>query len=394
MPYGEQWQSELSDFIRTSDTVVWLVSADSIASQWCNWELGEVVRLNKRLVPVKIRDVAPETLPQTLGKIHLLPAEGVFSIDAHLATLVGVLNTDRAWIKESTRLADRSREWLDAHRTSALLLRGEAIRVAEEWKDRQPRAAPPPSRDILELILASRRAATTRGRRWLIGSAAMAILGFGLAGLAYWQRNIAIANEALAVANDKAANNERIENLKSGSRLVSVAAHQLIDEKQPGLAQAIALEGLPDRPGDRPMVDDALIALKRGIRADQSMAVLTLGREQFESAVFAPDGKSLVTGTTSGKLVVWDLQTYRPRLQIETGGGNFFKISISPDGRSVLELERQSSEHLGSRHRRAPPAAFHRREGLRRTFTVQSRRQANSHRLQRQPRRDQGYGER
>ncbi len=312
------------------------MSANSISSQWCNWELGEVVRLNKRLIPVKIRDIAPETLPQTIGKIHLLPAEGVFSIDRYLGVLVEVLNTDRAWITESTRLADRAREWLDTHRAGAMLLRGEEIKVAEEWKDRQPKAAPAPSRDILELILASRRAATKRGRHWLIGSVAMAVIGFGLAGLAYWQRDIAIENEALAVANDKAANNERVENLKSGSRLVAVAAHQLIDENRPGLAQAVALEGLPERVGDRPMVDDALKALKRGIRADRSLAVLTLGKEEFLCAAFTPDGKTLVTGTNSGKLVVWNLQTYQPRFQIQTGNQALFQIDISPDGRKVL----------------------------------------------------------
>jgi TIR domain len=45
LPYGEEWQQELADFIRASDTVVWLVSPDSVKSRWCNWELGEVVRL-------------------------------------------------------------------------------------------------------------------------------------------------------------------------------------------------------------------------------------------------------------------------------------------------------------------------------------------------------------
>ncbi len=28
LPYGEEWQSELADFIRASDTVVWLVSSN------------------------------------------------------------------------------------------------------------------------------------------------------------------------------------------------------------------------------------------------------------------------------------------------------------------------------------------------------------------------------
>src|SRR5262245_31330102 len=59
LPYGEEWQKELGDFIRASDTVIWLVSLDSVKSSWVAWELGEVGRLNKRLVPVRIADVSP-----------------------------------------------------------------------------------------------------------------------------------------------------------------------------------------------------------------------------------------------------------------------------------------------------------------------------------------------
>ena len=102
LPYGEQWQGELADFIRASDTVIWLVSPDSISSKWCNWELGEVQRLNKRLVPIRVRAIAPEDLPETLGRLHLLPAEGIYEPSQHLTTLIATLNTDRAWIKEAT----------------------------------------------------------------------------------------------------------------------------------------------------------------------------------------------------------------------------------------------------------------------------------------------------
>jgi TIR domain len=119
LPYGEEWQKELADFIRDSDTVIWLISPDSVASKWCNWELGEVGRLNKRLVPVKIGDVSPEELPESLGRIHLLPVDGVYDPGAHLSSLVATLNTDRGWMKEATRLADRAREWMRAKETPA-----------------------------------------------------------------------------------------------------------------------------------------------------------------------------------------------------------------------------------------------------------------------------------
>ena len=187
LPYGEEWQKELADFIRASDTVVWLVSPDSVKSKWCNWELGEVSRLNKRLVPVKIRNVVPAELPEALGKIHLLPVEGVYGSELHLAALVATLNTDRGWVKEATRITDRAREWIGRNRDGGLLLRGPALKNTETWSTRQPKAAPPPASEVLELILASRRGAVRR-QRWAVGGAlAVAAIAIGLAGFALIQ---------------------------------------------------------------------------------------------------------------------------------------------------------------------------------------------------------------
>nr|VFJ65969.1 MAG: TIR domain-containing protein [Candidatus Kentron sp. FW] len=57
LPFGEKFKPELSDLIRDCDTVLWLLTPDSVRSWWCQWELGEVARMHKRLVPVKLRDV-------------------------------------------------------------------------------------------------------------------------------------------------------------------------------------------------------------------------------------------------------------------------------------------------------------------------------------------------
>jgi len=184
LPYGEEWQEELADFIRKSDTVIWLISPDSIASKWCNWELGEVSRLNKRLVPLAIKAVSPENLPEALGKIHILPAQGDFSFDEHLQTLVDVLNTNRTWIKEHSRLADRARDWIAHKRSSALLLRGGALAHAEDWKNKTP-ASESTSTNVLDLILVSRQQATLRQRYWIAGSLTVTLLALVLAGYAF-----------------------------------------------------------------------------------------------------------------------------------------------------------------------------------------------------------------
>src|SRR5262249_33464030 len=239
LPYGEEWQKELADFIRGSDTVVWLLSPNPNAAKWCNWELGEVVRLHKRLVPVKIGVVVPEQLPEALGKIHLLPVEGVYDAAAHLSLLVTALNTDRAWVKEATRLADHAREWITSERSSSLLLRGPSIASAEKWSTRRPTMAPPPATDVLELILASQRGAVPGQRWWEIGGFAAAAIGIGLATVAWLQRDAAIANE-------ERAKKERDQALTTQSRFLADLGGQYAEANDDGTAVLFALAGLPD----------------------------------------------------------------------------------------------------------------------------------------------------
>jgi WD40 repeat protein len=191
LEFGEKWQAELAEFIRQSDTVIWLVSEASVRSPWVNWELDEVGRRSKRLVPVMVGETPRDKLPRQLGEIHILPPEGLFDPRAHLDVLIRVLETDRPWLREGSRLADRAYEWLGSERGPAHMLRGAALATAEAWKDRRPSKAPAPSPEILELILASRRAATRRQRYWTAGAVAVAAGALLLAGLAYRQSLIA-----------------------------------------------------------------------------------------------------------------------------------------------------------------------------------------------------------
>jgi hypothetical protein len=171
LPFGQKWQEELADFIRLSDTAIWLVSEASIRSEWVNWELDEVARRNKRLVPVMIGETPRDRLPRQLGEIHILPAEGLFDLMRDLAALLQVLETDRAWLKEASRLQDRATEWLAKGRPSALMLPRGALADAESWKERRPAKAPAPAQEVLDLLLASRQSAS-RWQRRIVAEAA------------------------------------------------------------------------------------------------------------------------------------------------------------------------------------------------------------------------------
>jgi hypothetical protein len=355
LPYGEEWQKELADFIRGSDTVVWLVSPDSAASKWCNWELGEVGRLNKRLVPVRIRQIDPATLPEALGKIHLLPAEDVFNLDRHLPALVETLNIDRAWLREGTRLADRARQWLAKGRNSGLLLRGVALQDAESWTSHQPKDAPLPPSEVLDLILTSRRGATRR-QRWTVGlSLGAAVVGLGLAATAFLfqrlaegQRQVAEVQRTIAERNEKQAEEQRDQALVTQSRFLADLAQQRLRDGDHGTGILLALAALPDaRAGiDRPYRPEPESALKWAWQGLAERALLVGHEKPLWSAVFSPDGKRIVTASEDNTARIWDAATGKQIVILNGHTDHVHSAVFSPDGLRVATASGDATARL------------------------------------------------
>jgi WD40 repeat protein len=331
LPFGEKWQAELAEFIRLCDTVIWLVSESSIGSKWVNWELDEVARRNKRLVPVMIADTSRSTLPRQLGEIHILPAEGTFELSRDLEALVRVLETDLQWLKEASRLQDRAHEWLSSSRGAALVLRGAALAAAENWKDRRPTKAPAPAKETLDLLLASRRAATKRQRRWTLGlltaAATMVVAGLFYVQNISAERSRAEANEARAVAErDIAQQNE--------SRLLTNIANDLMDKGAVTDGLLVALEGLPDeRFGRRrPEVLTNVLALQRAMSLPREVRVIQ-DLPISHDTVRVADGMAFVIDQETLALQALNITTGEQLWRRETAGNEFV---VAGDARVVL----------------------------------------------------------
>ena len=60
---GEDWKRRLSALIKDSDTIVYVLSAESARSEICAWEVAEAVRLGKRIIPVLCRPLEGASPP-------------------------------------------------------------------------------------------------------------------------------------------------------------------------------------------------------------------------------------------------------------------------------------------------------------------------------------------
>lgn len=187
LPALEDWKRELLGFIRRADTIVFVVSPASIASNVCSWEVDQVKALSKRLAPIVIGDIANVVVPEDIAKINYLYFSDGSALERQLDLLAEALNTDRGWIQEHTRVGEIARRWDERRFPNALLLRGRELDEAEIWLGSRPRLAPEPPDTIRTFIFKSRSAARRRQRMTLAAALAVSLVTTGLAALAYVQ---------------------------------------------------------------------------------------------------------------------------------------------------------------------------------------------------------------
>lgn len=191
---GEPWEARLGGLIESADTMVYVLSPDSLASTHCSWEVEEALRLNKRLLPVIWRVVDDNAVPKNLSQLNYTFFSVKNSYAQGLRELSAALRVDHAWIRDHTRIGALARRWTARGRSEALLLRGDELEHATAWAMRRPLSAPELSDAQVDFLGvsnaahdAAERAARNRRRGLLLSVSAVAIVTTGLAIAALFQ---------------------------------------------------------------------------------------------------------------------------------------------------------------------------------------------------------------
>jgi tetratricopeptide (TPR) repeat protein len=237
---GENWFARLRDLIARAETVLFVLSPDSVQSPICREEVAFARKLGKRFIPVVARRVEDPSVPEALAELNyvFLDDEGLY--EKNVDRLVAAIRTDLAWMRRHADLGRAAEEWNAAGRPRGLLLGTGRLREAEQWIAARPANAPPPSDDTRDLIAASRRAARL-WRNGLVGAlAAGLVVATGLAGIAYSQRQVAERQTELATARQAEAARER-DRATQALADAKQAANGLIFD----IAQRLRGRGLP-----------------------------------------------------------------------------------------------------------------------------------------------------
>ena len=88
IPPSAKWMDEIRAAIADADNIVVVISPDSCSSAVCRTELDYAVELNKRLVPVIVRDTSPDLVPDFLGSLNWLPINAGESFESDVDRLV------------------------------------------------------------------------------------------------------------------------------------------------------------------------------------------------------------------------------------------------------------------------------------------------------------------
>src|SRR3984893_2287366 len=231
----EEWWKRVEALIGRADTVVFVLSPDAVRPETVALkEVAFAASLNKRFAPIVFRPVEDKPVPEELAKLNFIFFDDPARFERSADQLVEALNTDIGWIRQHTDFGEQARRWAQAKGASGLLLRSPVLEQAERWIASRPPGAPAPTEETQAFIRQSRQGATRR-RNVLTGSlAAGLVLALALAGLAYWQRGVAVEQRGIAQQNEAQAKAER-DNAERNFKLAQKTADSLVLDIARGL---------------------------------------------------------------------------------------------------------------------------------------------------------------
>jgi hypothetical protein len=277
----EEWWKRIQTLIMGADTVIFVLSPDSVASEVALKEVAFAASLNKRFAPIVCRQVDEKAVPEALAKLNFIFFDDESQFEKSADSLAQALDTDIAWIRQHTDFGEAARHWSLANQPNGLLLRSPALEEAERWIAARPDGARPPTEETLTFIRHSRRAATRRRSVLTASLTAGLLLALALAGVAYWQSQTAKQN--FGIARETADN--MIESTAQGLRNAQGMNIATIDIVLAAIDKSI--DKLTDSHRDNPLIDLSRAAVafefaKTYQAADNRAAALKKATESLE----------------------------------------------------------------------------------------------------------------
>ncbi|MET0068757.1 MAG: toll/interleukin-1 receptor domain-containing protein [Candidatus Thiodiazotropha sp.] len=131
LPPAVIWRDELRNAIIDADNLLFIISPDSVDSEYCRMELEFAAEHNKRLIPLQYRFTDQAALPQQLSKWQTLVFDGS-ARDQALNDTLKVIRQEREWHKQGSDYLRRAENWHTDPEAWGFLAR-EELEPARRW---------------------------------------------------------------------------------------------------------------------------------------------------------------------------------------------------------------------------------------------------------------------
>ena len=354
IPPAVDWLEQIFRGIEGSDAFIFLISPDSVASEVCNVEVGRAAQNNKRIIPVVVRDVDPKITSEIIRKLNWTFIREPDNFEDGLAKVKTAIELDLPWVEEHNRLQLRALEW---HRKKepSLLLRGKDLRNARSMVMTAAKKDPAPTNLQQLYIHHSNQDERRRNLFWFATAAAVIALA-SLTYFAFFQRNLAIMNEALAKQNEIIA--QQNESLAIEAR-IEAELNEAEALKQEEAARKARITAEAQRSAAKAQIyqsrtgelyTSTLLAIDswQGEESDEAeeilrrnISLLPIPVAQFGHAAkintleISPDGSILLTASTDNTMCAWKLED-GTRLFCQNSPGSVNDAIFSPEGNIIV----------------------------------------------------------
>lgn len=158
---GEDWWKSIQRGIEEADSVVFVISPDSVMSKVCWDEVDYAAQLNKRFLPLLWREgFEMAHVHRSISQHNWIFARETDDHHGAFQELLNALDTDLDYVRAHTRLLVRSLEWQNRGQDSSCLLRGIELEDAQHWLNQGINKEPRPTDGQVAYINASLEART------------------------------------------------------------------------------------------------------------------------------------------------------------------------------------------------------------------------------------------
>jgi hypothetical protein len=133
---GVAFNEEINKGIEGADNFIYLMSSDSLESEYCQQELAHASNHNKRIIALLIEEKDRESIPSQLGELQFIDLTGYEDSDKYQSgvnKLLGELKKDPSYYEKHKILLVKALKWKGQAENSSLLLRGYNLQQFEAW---------------------------------------------------------------------------------------------------------------------------------------------------------------------------------------------------------------------------------------------------------------------